>query len=71
MRQQASRLVGTWARITLALVAGVVVVMTVYGLNSVETKLAALVAVVLDLLAVRALCREWAWHHRGAWWRFW
>ncbi|HEX2300005.1 MAG TPA: hypothetical protein VHH34_16090 [Pseudonocardiaceae bacterium] len=71
MRQPASRLAGTWARITLALIAGVVMVMTVYGLHSVETKLAALVAVVLDVLAVRALCREWAWHNRGAWWRFW
>lgn len=71
MWQETSHLAGTWARITLALVAGVVVVMTVYGLNSVETKLAALVAVVLDVLTVRALCREWAWHNRGAWWRFW
>lgn len=71
MWQQTSRLAGTWARITLALVAGVVVVITVYGLNSVETKLAALAAVVLDLLTLRAMCRELTWHARGAWWRFW
>ena len=71
MGQQTGRLAGTWARITLALVAGVVVVMTVYGLSSVETKLAALAAAGLDVLTVRALCREWAWHARGAWWRFW
>ena len=71
MWQQTERLAAIWFRITLALAAGVAVVLTVYGLHSVEFKLAVIAAVVLDLLAVRAVCREWAWQARGAWWRFW
>ncbi|MFN2497175.1 MAG: hypothetical protein ABR608_14945 [Pseudonocardiaceae bacterium] len=71
MWQQTERLAVVWLRITLALVTGVAVVMTVYGLGSVQFKLAAVAAVLLDLLTIRALFREWAWQARGAWWRFW
>jgi hypothetical protein len=71
MWQQTERLTAIWLRITLALAAGVAVVMIVYGLGSVEFKLATVAAVVVDLLIVRRLCREWAWQARGLWWRFW
>ena len=71
MWQQTERLALVWFRITLALAAGVAVVMTVYGLGSVQFKFAAVAAVLVDLLIVRSLCREWAWQARGAWWRFW
>ncbi|MGH3628602.1 MAG: hypothetical protein ACRDRL_14355 [Sciscionella sp.] len=71
MWQQSKRLTQVWMHITMALVAGVAVVATVYGLDSIQVKLAAVAAVVLDLIAVRALYREWTWQARGAWWRFW
>lgn len=71
MWQQTERLVTIWFRVTLALAAVVVVVVAVYGVDSVEFRRAAVVAVVLELLAVRGLCREWSWQARGAWWRFW
>lgn len=71
MWQQTERLAAIWFRVTLALAAGVAVVMTVYGTGSVEFKLAVVAAVVVDLLTVRAVCREWAWQARGVWWRFW
>ena len=71
MWPQTTRLAGTWTRVTLALGAGLVVVMAVYGLDSVQVKVAAVAAVVLELVTVRSLCREWAWQARGAWWRFW
>lgn len=71
MWDHAGRLAGTWMRTTLALVAGVAVVIAVYGLGSVQVKLAALAAVLVDLAVVRALVREWAWQARGSWWRFW
>jgi hypothetical protein len=71
MWAQTGRLAGIWVRVTLALVTGVAVVVAVYGLGSTQMKLAALVAVVLELVTVRRLCREWSWQARGAWWRFW
>ena len=71
MWQQTERLALVWFRITLALAAGVAVVMTVYGPDSVQFKLAAVAAVLVDLLSLRRLCREWAWQARGRWWRFW
>ena len=71
MWQQTERLAATWLRITLALAAAVAVVATVYSTDSTQFTVAVLVAVVLELLTVRRLCREWAWQARGAWWRFW
>lgn len=71
MGEQTTRLALVWVRVTLALAAAVAVVMTFYGLDSAQFTLAVVVAVLLDLLAVRALCREWAWQARGRWWRFW
>lgn len=71
MWAQAGRLASTWVRVTLALVAGLALVVAVYGLGSTEVKLAAVVAVVLNLLTVRRLGQEWAWQARGSWWRFW
>ena len=68
---QTERLAAIWLRVTLALAAGVAVVLTVYGTSSTQFAVAVLVAVGLELLTVRALCREWAWQARGAWWRFW
>lgn len=65
------RLARIWFRITLALAAGLALVMGVYGAGSPELKLAAVAAVVLELVTVRRLCREWAWQARGSWWRFW
>ncbi|MGH3795633.1 MAG: hypothetical protein ACRDSP_12155 [Pseudonocardiaceae bacterium] len=71
MRRETERLGVIWLRITLALAAVLAVVMTVYGTHSTQFVVAIVVAVVLELLAVRALCREWAWQARGSWWRFW
>ncbi|HEX2298551.1 MAG TPA: hypothetical protein VHH34_08550 [Pseudonocardiaceae bacterium] len=71
MRGHTGRLAATWLRITLALTAVLAVVATGYGVGSAEFTVAVLAAVVVELLTVRALCREWAWQARGAWWRFW
>lgn len=71
MWRQTERLALVWVRVTLALAAVVVVVMTVYGLDSAQFAFAALAAVFLDLVVVRAVCREWSWQARGCWWRFW
>ncbi|MGH3910843.1 MAG: hypothetical protein ACRDRM_08415 [Pseudonocardiaceae bacterium] len=70
MGRHTSRLAATWLRITLALAALPAVVMTVYGAHSTAFTVAVLVAVALELLTLRALCREWAWQARGSWWRF-
>ena len=71
MWRHTERLAATWLRITLALAAVVALVATGYGLHSTQFAVAVLVAVGLELLTIRALCREWAWQARGAWWRFW
>lgn len=71
MWQQTERLAATWLRVTLAMAAALAVVMTVYGAHSTQFTVAVLVAVGLELLTVRRLCREWAWQARGTWWRFW
>ena len=71
MRGHTGRLAATWLRITLALTAVLAVVATGYGAHSAQFTVAVLVAVVLELLTLRALCREWAWQGRGAWRRFW
>lgn len=71
MWRQTERLALIWVRITLLLVTVVVVVLAVYGLDSVQFTFAVLAAALLDLVAVRAVCREWSWQARGCWWRFW
>jgi hypothetical protein len=71
MGEHAGRLAATWARVTLALTAGLALVIAMYGLGSVQVTLAGLAAVLLDLVVARALVREWAWQARGSWWRFW
>lgn len=71
MGRHTARLAATWLRITLALTALLaVVMMTVYGADSTAFTVAVLAAVALELLTLRALCREWAWQARGSWWRF-
>lgn len=71
MWQHTGRLAATWLRVTLGLIAALAVVMTGYGAHSTPFTVAALMAGVLELLTVRALCREWTWQARGSWWRFW
>lgn len=71
MGRHTARLAATWLRITLALAAAVALVLTGYGAHSTEFLLTVGVAAVLELLTLRALCREWAWQARGSWWRFW
>lgn len=71
MRPQTTRLASTWLRVTLALAAGLAVLIAACGLDSMQVKLAAVVAVALNLLVGRRLVREWAWQARGSWWRFW
>ncbi|HEX2297391.1 MAG TPA: hypothetical protein VHH34_02540, partial [Pseudonocardiaceae bacterium] len=71
MWQQTERLTAIWLRITLALAAAVAMVATACGTDSGPFIVAVLAAVVLELLTVRALCREWTWQARGTWWRFW
>jgi hypothetical protein len=71
MGEHTTRLAATWAKVTLTLAAALAVMIAIYGWGSTEVTLAALVAVLLDLLVARALWREWAWQARGSWWRFW
>lgn len=68
MWEQTGRLLWIWLRITLALAAICTVVLAVYGWDSTPFKVAALVAVGLNLLTVRALSREWSFQARGCWW---
>lgn len=61
----------TWLKMTLALAALVAVAALVWGVGSRPFVLAVVAAVLLDLLTIRGLIREWAFDARGSWWWFW
>ncbi|GAB3460639.1 hypothetical protein [Actinophytocola sediminis] len=61
----------TWLKVTVALAVLVGVVALVWGVGSRPFDIALVAAVVLDLLTVRGLLREWTFDARGHWWWFW
>lgn len=71
MWEHTGRLIWTWLRLTLALLAGLGVVWLVYGWHSVPFTLAALGAALIEAWAVRGLAREWSWQASGTWWWGW
>lgn len=60
----------TWLKITGILAGLVVVVGLVWGWQSTAFALAVITAIVIDLLVIRGLAREWSWEARGSWWWF-
>jgi len=68
MWDETGRLLLIWLRITLALLVGLGVVLLVYGWHTTPFAVAALVAVLVEVWAVRGLAREWTWLARGSWW---
>ncbi|MCA1707673.1 MAG: hypothetical protein LC808_32135 [Actinobacteria bacterium] len=68
MWEQTGRLVWIWLRITFGLLAGLGVVWLVYGWHSAAFAVAALLAALIEVWAVRGLAREWSWLARGCWW---
>ncbi len=60
----------TWLKVTALLGAGVLTVGLICGFDSGQFMTAVVIAVVLDLLAIRGLAREWMWEARGSWWWF-
>ena len=58
----------TWLKVTvvLALLAGVA--WLVWGGHSGQFVLAVIGAVLLEVHAIRQLCREWAYEARSSWW---
>jgi hypothetical protein len=58
----------TWLKITALLGAGVLVVGLFWGFDGGLFVVAVVVAVVLDLLAIRGLTREWLFEARYTWW---
>lgn len=61
----------TWLKVTVVLAALVGLAALLWGVGSRPFVLAVVAAVVLDLLAIRGLLREWAFDARGHWWWFW
>lgn len=64
------RCIGTWLKVTLVLGLLVLVAGLVWGWRSGPFALAVLGAVLVELLAIRGLIREWAFDARGTWWWF-
>jgi hypothetical protein len=58
----------TWLKATAVLAVLVGLVGLLWGFSSGQFTFAVVAAVVLDLLAIRGLIREWAFEARGAWW---
>ncbi|MGH3829474.1 MAG: hypothetical protein ACRDRS_03325 [Pseudonocardiaceae bacterium] len=68
MFSETGRLASLWLRITLALAVPLGVIGLVCGWRSTPFTIAAVLAVLLEIWAIRALAREWSWLARGAWW---
>jgi hypothetical protein len=58
----------TWLKVTVVLAVAAVLVGLFCGFDSGQFVLAVVAGVVLDLLAIRGLIREWAFEARGNWW---
>lgn len=63
--------VRTWLKVTLLLGVLLGVAALVWGVGTKQFVVAVIVAVVVELVAIRGLCREWAFDARGRWWWFW
>ena len=57
----------TWAKVTVVLSLAVAVAWLVWGTSG-AFWLAALGAGLLELYAIRQLCREWTYEARSSWW---
>lgn len=62
------RCLATWAKVTIILAALLAVAALAWGWDSGEFVLAVIAAVLLELLAVRGLLREWSFEASGTWW---
>jgi hypothetical protein len=63
--------VRTWLKVTLLLGVLLAVAAIAWGIGTRPFVLAVIVAVLVELLTIRGLCREWAFDARGRWWWFW
>jgi len=61
----------TWLKVTLVLAVLIGVAAAVWGVGTRPFIVAVVAAVVLELLTIRGLLREWAFDARGRWWWFW
>jgi hypothetical protein len=61
----------TWLKVTFLLGVAIGVAALVWGAGSGQFTLAVIGAVLIELLTVRGLCREWAFDARSRWWWFW
>ncbi|MGH3773705.1 MAG: hypothetical protein ACRDRW_20335 [Pseudonocardiaceae bacterium] len=68
MLSETGRLASIWSRITLGLLVPLGVILLVCGWHSTLFRVAALVAVLIEVWAIRSLAREWSWLARGSWW---
>jgi hypothetical protein len=68
MLRTTGQLIGTWLRITFFLGLAVLMVGWIWGFGSGPFAVAVVVAVVVEVLALRGLTREWVFEARGRWW---
>jgi hypothetical protein len=62
--------IATWLKVTVVLGVLVLIAGFVWGFGSSAFTLAVLAAILIDLIAVRGLAREWSFNARGSWWWF-
>jgi hypothetical protein len=65
------RCLAIWLKVTLVLAAVVAGFAIVAGVASPAFKVTVVVAVLLELAAIRGLAREWAFDAKGNWWWPW
>ena len=70
MLRTTGQLIGTWLRVTFFLGLAVLVVGWIWGFGTGPFALAVVVAVVVEVLALRGMAREWVFEARGRWWWF-
>lgn len=62
------RCLAIWLKITLALAILLAVAGIVWGFSTGQFTLAVFAAIVVELVAIRGLVREWMFDARGTWW---
>jgi hypothetical protein len=68
MLRTTGQLIGTWLRVTLVVGLAVLIVGWIWGFGSGPFVIAVIAAVLVELLALRGLAREWMFEARGRWW---
>lgn len=68
MLEATSRCLAIWLKVTIVLAVTVAGFAIFAGVHTGQFKVAVVVAVILELLAIRGLAREWAFDAKGNWW---